>query len=122
MSFMEIWDFTREGKFVVQETLEIDSNWAASPESTVRVNITCPKCSTLYRLQHKSGCGLDLQIQAVLNLGQCAYSDCNIPISEDIADCPSCGLECRDMAHVILQSNGCWSFRAVRRLIRVKPE
>jgi|GEM_PF-1711712 hypothetical protein len=125
---MDDWNFISNGKFVAQETLEVSDGWVSFPESAIRVHITCPRCSTSYRINHTEylasdsddGCGLDVPIQDALAVGQCPYSYCGKTLPENIADCPYCGLHCREMAHIILHSNGCWSFRALRRLIKVK--
>jgi len=125
---MENWDFRKNGKFVCEETMEYEDTWTTFPESAIRVHLTCPSCSTRYRIKHTiyasttsyDGCGLDIPIQDALIDGQCSYPNCETVLQHNIADCPECGLECRDMSSVIVHSNGCWSFRALRRFIKVR--
>ncbi len=121
--FMENWDFIKNGKFVCEETVEFHDEWASFPESTLRVHITCPKCSTRYRINHSTrattnsytGCGLDISVEDAITSGQCPYSWCKRELPKDIADCPGCGLRCRDISHTLVHSIGCWSFRALQR-------
>ena len=125
---MNDWNFISNGKFVAQETLEVSDSWVSFPESAIRVHLTCPRCSTSYRINHRiyrasnsdHGCGLDVPIKEAIVVGKCSYSDCGKTLPANIADCPNCGLHCREMSHVIVHSNGCWSFRALRRLIKIK--
>ena len=125
---MENWDFRKNGKFVCEETMEYEDTWPTCPESAIRVHLTCTSCSPRYRITlpiyasttSYDGCGLDIPIQDPLIDGQCSYPNCETVLPHNIADCPECGLECRDMSSVIVHSNGCWSFRALRRFIKVR--
>ena len=127
---MEDWDFRNNGKFAYEETIEYGDNWSSFPESAIRVHLTCPRCSFRYRIKHTisvtapsyDGCGLDIPIQNALIHGQCSYPECETALPENIANCLECGLACRGMSYVIVHSNGCWSFRALRRFIKVRQK
>lgn len=89
-------------RFKVRRQFNPRGKWTALPQAGLRVWLTCPRCRHEYRLVHDF-CGIAIDVKEALVLRECSVCKENgqdYRILEGIADCPSCGLECRGLTQV----------------------
>lgn len=90
--------------FVAVEEFRPKGKWTSLPEAALRVHLTCPECGHHYPVFHEQ-CGMHVEIAIALspdaNCGVCQSNGHDGLLPVDIADCPSCGLECRSTEQVV---------------------
>jgi hypothetical protein len=89
-------------KFRVKRQFNPRGKWTAQPQASLVVWLTCPRCRQEYKLAH-GFCGIAIDVRDALVLHECSVckengQDAIVP--DGVADCPRCGLECRDVAQV----------------------
>lgn len=107
-------------RFKVRRQFTPKGKWTSFPQSGLRVWLRCPRCLHEYRLAH-AFCGIAIEVEeafVIRECGVCKENGQEAGIPESIADCPSCGLECRDIAKV---ENEYQSNSALRNSYKVKP-
>ena len=99
----EGWPVTATQKFVAVREFRPKGKWTSLPEAALRVHLTCPGCGHYYPVFHKQ-CGMHVEIAIALSpnaiCGVCQSNGQDGSLSVDIADCPSCALECRSTEQV----------------------
>ena len=90
-------------QFSVRREFNPKGKWTVLPQSGLRVYLTCPRCHSEYPLIHKM-CGMHLDVaEAIGDNARCHVCYDNMQdasMSEDVADCPSCHLECRTLDQI----------------------
>ena len=92
-----------QGRFLVRRDYVFRGKWTSLPQSSLRTYLTCPRCLHEYPLVHAQ-CGIALEpSEAIGEQSRCPTCTDNgqdPSVAGHVADCPSCGQECRSLNQI----------------------